>query len=255
MAETNAEGGGRPITIGWNRQTALDVLFVLILPVACLVLDPGVLSVGSDPLFTGLFPDFQLPAYILIGILIAGFWATFLPALPSLAKRFLRGTLILGFVVSGAFTLVLLPFIPVAFFMVPALVAFGFAPPLIAYRYFRRFRTLKSPESRQKSSAAPVVAGFLTPLAITVFLHIGILISQERFLEDSFKELSASEYEDRLIALQSLASYPLCLSVCRRRVVMLYCRDEIAVPRDVFLPLFFDNSGGVLRSDGTCFAD
>jgi hypothetical protein len=235
----------------WNKPVVWDVLFVLVLPVTCLVLDPGVLRIGPAPFHSEMFAEYQSPAYVLIGILIAGFWATFLPKLPSLAKSFLRGALILGFLVSVGFAVILVPFIPAAFFIYPTLAAFGFVPPFTAYRYFRRFRTLKKLEAGQQSGGGPAMAGFLAPLAIAAVLHIGILVS----LEASFEDLSASDYEVRLMALERLASHPLCQAACRRRVVMLYCGDEIAVPRDSFIPLFLHNSGRTIRSDGTCYFD
>jgi len=245
----------------WNKQTAWDFLFVVVLPTACLVLDPGVLKSGFISSFAGqvLFSELQFPAYFLIVLLMVGFWASYLPMPSPAAAGLLRGVMLLGLAVSAVLAI---PLVPLAIgtlvsslaeggSTLAVLAPFGLVPAFTAYRYHRRLRVVGRHPSDRRTVSVPVVAGFVIPIALASILHIGIA----KTLEASIKELYSSEPGIAVAAMERLAEHPLCNTACRARIVKLFCAGEIDLPPERFVPLFEEDSGGVALEPGGCYFD
>ncbi len=225
----------------WNKPVVWDVLFVLVLPIACLILDPGILRMSF--LGRGLLTGFQIPAYFLIALLVAVFWTSYLQVLPPFAVGFVRGGLILGVLLSGLFALFLVPLglsmsivalgagdLPDA-----ALMSFGVVPAFTAHRYFRRFRVLRERVIRQKAREGALPLGFLAPAALALVLNFGA----GKILDISFRELRSGDPEVALADVERLADHPLCLSDCWRRL----CRSTRDLPPEDVQRFFQGNPG------------
>lgn len=238
MADTKTGFVERLARHRWNKPIVWDVLFVLVLPIACLVFDPGIVRTGKFGF--GFLSAVQLPTYVLIALLIMAFWVSYLPLRSSFAQRALRGVMIFGVVLSvlfgGALALIAAPMLFGAVFSgnlaMSALLVFGFVPAITADRYIRRLRKL--PKNATEQKPGPVLIGFFAPIALAGALYAGT----ELMLEASFRQLSSSKPDIAFSALQSLADNPLCLSACRSRVIRFYCRRDPAFSSEQFLPLF-----------------
>ena len=264
MAEANAGQAGQPFPIGWNRQTVLDVLFVLVLPIACLALDPGMISRGSygtgasvvDWSGPGFLYEIQLPLYFLIALVIGGFWLSFHQNLHVWTTTFLRGTLVLGILLTSLFALVLTPFAGLMVFSALGLVSspfenkllilapLGFVPAFTAWRYIRRYRMM--PRHKTKFGLAPF--GFMTPavLSLAFYFMIGWTLGP------LFQRLQSSEPDVGLAALTDLVNHPLCYSGCRDKVLSLYCLHQARLPAKNLPPLFLGDYGDFLLSEENC---
>lgn len=254
MAETNTEPTRRLFPIRWDWQVVLDILFVLVLPIACLALDPGILRAGHFG--EGFLSEIQLPAYILIGLLIAAFWLSRLPPLSPFTSALLKGALITGTVLSGLFSIILAPlavwFLPGAVFSgnfeFVALFLFGLVPPFTAHRYFRHLRSMLKRGAARKPYVGLAIAGIIAPpvLATAVYIGVGILF------ESSFRDLRSDKPDVTLSAATDLAESPFCLSACRTKVIRLYCDRKVGLKPAQFLPLFGGKHGNIHVTEHGC---
>lgn len=258
MANSEARPIGRPFLNRWKHSISivLDVLFVLVLPVACLLFDPGIIAIGPlapDTAWAvsghGFLSTFQLPLYVLFMLLVLGFWLSFLPNLPSILFDALRGAVFFGIMLSGLFAVMMVPAMLAAAIMYPVLAPFGVVPVLTALRYYRRHNELELRATRPIEPSVGVVAGVAAPIALAAAITFGV----GNFLEPSFEQLRAKDSEIVLSAVNRLAENPLCLSHCRKKIVTLYCGGEIQIPPTQFVPLFEKSSGYfILMESGKC---
>lgn len=254
MTETNSRQSRQPFPIQWNRRTLLDVLFVLVLPVACLALDPGILRAGRFG--EGFLSEIQLPAYVLIAFLIGAFWLYSLSLPLPFAAAVLKGALIMGAVLSGLFAIVLTPlavwFLPGAVLSADlafvALFLFGLVPPFTAHRYIRRLRAMPKRNPAQRSFVGLVIAGVIAPPVLAAVVHIGVGV----LLKPSFRDLRSGELDVALSAATKLAESPFCLSACHSRIIRLYCSHETSLEPSQFLPLFGGVHGNIRVTEYGC---
>lgn len=252
MAETSAEKAGQPSPVDWKRGTALDVLFVVVLPLLAMLLDPGIIARG--PLAPealretvggpGLFYQFQLPLHFLILLLITLFWMSWLPGFSQWQNALFRGSLIFGAILGGLFAILLIPLSLFALREAPYLVPFAILPLATAWRFVLRARAMP----RWKYGFSHVVAGLVTP----PLLSAALFHAAEQTLEPMFQQLRSTEPDIGLAALKELTSHPLCQSGCRGRILFMHCRGDAPFPADKMPTLLSGDFGDIIRTDMDC---
>lgn len=255
MAETAGNETRWPDFPEWNRQTVLDVLFVLVLPVVCLLFDPGIIAAGplapemaQRMLWPGLLSAFELPLYFLFTLTTLSFWLSFLRSFPDNLKDALRGIVFLGVILSCLFTVLMLPLAVLAAAVFPLLTPFGIAPLLTAWRYYWRHIDMREQETWRIRHRAGFIAGIVIPVAAAAALHTG----EYRMIDSFFEKLHSGDTEIVSESVEDLARHPFCLSSCQAGVVWLYCNDRLAISSEKFVELFADQSLGKVFADGTC---
>ncbi len=159
----------------WKRQYAVeptvpqivfDIFFGAILPVVCLLMDPGIFHGNGLP-GTSRLAHFGLFAYLEIAFCIA---ALIFYLVTRRSSRFLAGMLYAGMLFSLAVGIMILPLTLVGMFM---LIGFlGLTPFLTGFVFQRNARRCWRRSSRKSSPAAIFVAAFaaamtmIAPLAI-----------------------------------------------------------------------------------------
>jgi hypothetical protein len=139
-------------------QLAFDIAFGLILPVLCLVFDPGV------------FGAFRLEACLFIGIEIAalGIWLALGSRLAGQASL-ISGTLYCGFAGAAVVGLMLLPMTLIGLFFVFVIAALGFIPFFTAIVFLRNAvragAVARTPHSRRHVVLATIL-GLLVTVAV-----------------------------------------------------------------------------------------
>lgn len=239
----------------WDQQTVLDVLFVLVLPIVCLLFDPGIIAAGplapemaQRILWPGLLSAFQLPLYFLFAFTTLSFWLSFLPNFPDSLKDTLRGIVFLGVILSGLFIALMLPLAVLAVALVPLLAPFGIAPLLTAWRYYWRHLDMGEQKAWRVRHRTGFITGIIAPVVAAAIVHVGEYAMIDKYFENLRSDDSALVGE----SIRSLASHPLCLSNCKAGVVWMYCHDQLAISSDKFVELFADQSLGKVFADGNC---
>lgn len=255
MTKTNTESVTEQAQPRWNRQTVLDVLFVLVLPIACLLFDPGIIAAGplapeiaQRMLWPGLLSTFELPLYFLFTLATLGFWLSFLLNLPAKSIAVLRGVVFLGVILSCLFAALMLPLAVLAIAFSPLLALFGIAPLLTAWRYYWRHLDMRGQESKGAWRSVGFISGIVVPIVAATVLHIG----EYRMIDSLLDKLDLDDPEIVSESIEDLARHPFCLSSCRAAVVWMYCNDRLAIPSERFVELFADQSDGKVFADGTC---
>lgn len=187
----------RPFAPASNRRAFVDVLFVLALPIACLLLNPGILELGSLGILSAHWG--KAPAYFLATVLFLTYWLEAGPSLPDHWRGMQLGAVILGLVMSGALAVVLVPFallsLPDALDALglllqsgplspghsgtPAAITailplLGLATTVTLARYYARYRALKRENRGRNAAWRAVPLGLAAPLALAILVSVVI---------------------------------------------------------------------------------
>ena len=216
-----------------NAQTVFDVLFGVVAPILCFVLDPGILKSGSFgfdfDLRLAIFPQLQGFVYLVSGleILLLLVWLVG-GRQPKSATHLVGGVLMSGAIFSGLIGTILLPFTLMGLFL--GIGVFGFVPFLTALVYLRNARSafqvaakpLDLRESLGLTPEAQVLNGLRGSLAATVIgcvLAVGppaaLSVAASMFVSQAMNAvLSADEQQadlaiDEIRYLQIFAQPPL----------------------------------------------
>ncbi|HEY0078118.1 MAG TPA: hypothetical protein VGB73_05700 [Pyrinomonadaceae bacterium] len=177
-----------------REQTVFDVVFGVLLPVVCVVIDPFVFRSFSDE--TGLLEDYQFFSYSIIALEIPALvlWLT-LRERVSTWSRALGGVLLAGGLFSATIGVLLLPFSIIGLvFLIGAL---GFTPFCSALVYLRNgLRALDLPDaeaevqSRRASNAPAIVLGIAFVMGATATAQWGISLRVSSVLAEIIEQQS-----------------------------------------------------------------
>jgi hypothetical protein len=179
-------------------QIIFDLIVGVIVPILCLVFDPIVFRSGFGSR-DGILKDWQLFAYIVIGLEVAtlALWL----ALPSRAGAWLSaigGILLAGAIFSFAIALVILPIslLGLVFYFIGVL---GFTPFLTGFIYLRNGR---------RALGAAGASGLTGPLLLGIVFVLGVpAVAQwrvSRMVTESVQELIGGDAHQQAAATSRL---------------------------------------------------
>jgi hypothetical protein len=175
-------------------QIVFDVLFGLLLPVPCLVLDPLVFR-ADGAIRGGVLSAWALPAYLFIGmqILMLGAWLL-VGGRTARGAAWFAGPLAAGGIVAGLVGIAILPFTAIGLlFLIGAL---GFIPFLTSFVYLRnalRARARGRAYAGASTTLALMLAGLVCAVLPAVAAHLHVKRSFEALLRDPDRPIGWAE--------------------------------------------------------------
>ena len=189
----------------WKRQYALnatfpqilfDVFFGAVLPVVCLLMDPGIFRWSGLP-GTSRLTNFGLFAYLEIALCIA---ALIFCLVTRRASPFLAGMLYAGMLFSLAVGIMILPLTIVGVFM---LIGFlGLTPFLTGFVFQRNARRCWRRSSRKVSPTAILVS--VLAAAMTMIVPLAIQLETVKITNKAMVRLRTGTEEEASQAIHTL---------------------------------------------------
>jgi hypothetical protein len=232
----------------WVRQFAVkatpsqdrfDVIFGVILPILCLVVDPVVFQGGilnEEP----ILGQFQVFAYLFSGIQIAVFliWRT-LNRHVTPAAGLLGGIALAGALFSFAVGVYILPFTLIG--LIVLIGAAGFTPFFTAFVYLRTgVRALKCQDRNiafESRFLLAAVAGLLS-IGLPLFIHI----QSAMMVSASMDVLLYGDAKQAALAVDRLKWLPVS-TLQRQQIVVAYEREANAEKKYVLKQYYKDLTG------------
>ena len=240
---------------GPNRtksQDFFDVMFGLVLPVACFVADPLVFT--STPVFgPPLLEDFQLIAYVVSAIEMGFFlvWRTFPKRVSTFSPAF-AGVFLAGAFFSTVVGLAILPFTLLGLFMVIGLL--GLTPFFSAFVYLRNgIRAFKVQANDSTFLLRFVVAGLGAMLFVAVPIRASIQI--DRAMSMSVDTLVSGNAVEAEAAANQLKRFRFVSTKNRNRLADAYGREADPVKRDIIKRVYQDMAGDDIEMRWHVLAD
>jgi hypothetical protein len=228
---------------GPNRtrgQDVFDVIFGLVLPIACFLVDPIVFksaAVFGPP----LLEDFQLIAYVVSAIEMGAFlvWRTFPKRVSTFAPAF-AGIFLAGAFFSIVVGLAILPFTLLALLMVIGLP--GLTPFFSAFVYLRNGIRAMRVQPNDSTLALRFVVAVLGAM-LFVGLPVRASIQIDKAMSVSVDTLLVGNAIEAEAAAKQLKKYRFVSTKHRNQIAFAYARESDPVKKDIIKRAYQDMVG------------
>lgn len=214
-------------------QIVFDIFFGAILPVVCLLMDPGIFRGNGLP-GTSRLAHFGLFAYLEIALCIA---ALIFYLVTRRSSRFLAGMLYAGMLFSLAVGIMILPLTIVGVFMLIGVL--GLTPFLTGFVFQRNARRCWRRSSRKSSPTAIFVAAFAA--AMTMFAPLAIQFEAVKITDNAMLRLRTGTDEEASRAIHTLKMA--CVVVDTDRLAMAYGNTDDKKVRERLSRAFHELTG------------
>ncbi len=213
----------------WKQDWFKDLIFVLVLPTICLLIDPVVFVEANEAV--------TYAAYILFPTLMACFYATSWFGGTSFFSSILEGTLLLGAGLALAVGLLLLPLTIIGlFFLIGAL---GLVPFFTAKRFYKRYQDLRNKFPEDFTHPFGIILGLTLPFLLPAIVHNHITKQQTAL----FAQLGSATPEDAQKALAKLPVTWHCSHDCLGRVSSQFEAGQLKLTKAELDPIFMQMTG------------
>jgi hypothetical protein len=214
----------------------LDIMFVVVLPALCFVVDPILFSGAIDgkPAFS---EPLQFATYSAVIILVIIFFASFLNMRLRSLRLIIMGSLLAGASLAFAIGLFLLPLTLIGLFLVIGV--FGLIPFFTGLRFWKRYKAFKPRERMQLDDLMIVIIGFLIPFlpCYFVYKHGSSVHSQ------IMSELTGSDQFQLRASMMKINQTIFCTTFCAYEVIENFGNGKINLPENEFAALLLKSSG------------
>jgi hypothetical protein len=225
-------------------QDTFDVIFGLVLPIACFLVDPIVFksaSVFGPP----LLEDYQLIAYVVSAVEMGTFlvWRTF----PKLARTFapaFAGIFLAGAFFSTVVGLAILPFTLLGLLMIIGLP--GLTPFVSAFVYLRNSVRAMKLQAKDSGLALRVVVAALGAM-LFVGLPIRASVQVDRAMSVSVNTLVSGSAVEAEEAAHQLKRFRFVSTKHRNQMAEAYARESDPVKKDIIKRVYQDIVGDDLE--------
>lgn len=227
----------------WKRQYALnatvpqivfDIFFGAVLPVVCLLIDPGIFRWSGLP-GTSRLTHFGLFAYLEISLCIA---ALIFYVVTRRASPFLAGMLYAGMLFALAVGIMILPLTIVGVFMLIGL--FGLTPFLTGFVFQRNARRCWLRSSRKASPTAILVA--VSAAVITMLVPLGIQFETVKIADNAMVALRTGTEAEASQAIHTLKLARVVIDT--DRLAVAYSNTDDKMVRERLARAFLELTGG-----------
>jgi len=224
-----------------RQQDTFDVIFAIVLPILCFVMDPMVFK-GA---FFGfpLLGDFQLVTYVFASVAMGVFliWRTFRGRVSKFGGAF-AAVFFLSAICSAVIGLALLPY---SLFGLTVLIGMlGFIPFFTAFVFLRN--GIRAAQMSHPSSAPRFLPSMLAGVLVAV-LPVAASVRVERAIEGSVNTLVTGNIVEANAAADRLRQFPFVPDKYRHQIEEAYWREVNPFKRTVLKRAYEQVTGEALR--------